>query len=57
MYYYEHVDGETIPKPDIVVDMAGGPLEYFNSPFVARWWHKANKPTSPSPSSPKLKGQ
>jgi len=39
MYYYEHTDGSTISKPDIVVDMAGGPDDYFDSPFVVRWWY------------------
>lgn len=37
-YYYEHTNGEIIFKPKIVVDMGGGPSEYFNSPFVKKWW-------------------
>lgn len=39
MYFYEHTNGEIIQKPDIVVDPIG-PAEYFNSPFVKRWWHE-----------------
>jgi len=37
-YYYEHENGEIIFKPFIVVDMGGGPREYFDSSFVKRWW-------------------
>ena len=37
-YFYEHTNGEIIKKPDIVVDMDGGPDIYFDSPFVKRWW-------------------
>jgi hypothetical protein len=40
MYYYEHIDGSIISKPDIVVNMGGGPSEYFTGPFVKRWWHE-----------------
>ena len=40
-YFYEHINGEIISKPDIVVDMDGGPNSYFEGPFVKRWWHKA----------------
>jgi len=36
-YEYIHVNGSTIRKPAIVVDMGGGPEEYFNSPFVKSW--------------------
>ena len=47
MYFYEHVNGETIKKPDIVV--APSPHEYFDSPFVKRWWWfddaESNDPT------------
>lgn len=39
MYYYEHVNGTIHTKPDIVVDMGGGPGEYFAGPFVKKWWH------------------
>jgi hypothetical protein len=41
-YFYEHTNGEIIKKPQIVVQMAGGPHEYFNSPFVKRWWFVAS---------------
>jgi len=37
-YYYLHTNGEVIYKPFIVVDMGGGPNDYFNSPFVVKWW-------------------
>ena len=40
MYFYEHVDGTIHRKPDLVVEMGGGPHEYFDSPFVKRWWHE-----------------
>jgi hypothetical protein len=36
-YEYTHIDGQVIRKPAIVVDMGGGPYEYFNSPFVKSW--------------------
>lgn len=38
MYWYEHIDGTVHQKPDIVVDMAGGPRVYFEGPLVKRWW-------------------
>jgi len=38
-YYYEHANGTVRKKPDIVVDMGGGPHEYFNSPYCKKWWH------------------
>lgn len=38
-YYYEHTDGSIHWKPDRVVEMGGGPYEYFQGPFVKRWWH------------------
>lgn len=37
-YYYEHVNGTIQWKPFVVVDMAGGPGQYFDSPMVKRWW-------------------
>jgi len=40
MYYYEHINGEIISKPDIVVDMAGGPHIYFEGSMVKKWWYK-----------------
>lgn len=43
-YFYEHVDGSIHRKPDIVVDAGGGPRDYFNSPFVKRWWHEEDRP-------------
>lgn len=38
MYYYLHVNGEVIYKPNVVVDMGGGPEMYFEGPFVQKWW-------------------
>lgn len=40
MYYYEHINGTVIQKPDMVVDIGGGADEYFDSPFVKRWWYQ-----------------
>lgn len=41
MYYYKHTNGKIIQKPDVVVDsMPGGPLVYFDSPFVLEWWYE-----------------
>lgn len=37
-FFYEHADGSVHRKPALVVEMGGGPAEYFNSPFVKRWW-------------------
>ena len=37
-YYYEHANGSIHWKPFIVVEMAGGPTDYFDSPYVVRWW-------------------
>ena len=42
MYYYEHTNGEIISKPDIVVDGIGC-KEYFDSPFVKRYWYEASE--------------
>lgn len=42
MYYYKHINGTIHKKPDIVVDMGGGPNSYFKSPFVQRWWYEDN---------------
>ena len=39
MYFYQHTNGSIIQKPDIVVHMGGGPEEYFDSPFVERYWY------------------
>ena len=39
MYYYEHENGEIIKKSNFVVDSIG-PYEYFDSPFVIRWWYE-----------------
>lgn len=36
-YYYLHSNGELIRKPAIVVESAGV-IDYFNSPFVRKWW-------------------
>lgn len=43
-YWYEHVSGEIIRKPAIVIDMGGGPKEYFDSPFVKRWGTEEDDP-------------
>jgi len=47
-YFYEHANGQVIRKPNIVVDSAGGPDQYFDSQFVKRWWktevYKIQKP-------------
>lgn len=39
-YVYEHVNGTIHRKPALVVDSGGGPWEYFNSPFVKKWWRE-----------------
>jgi len=36
-YFYLHQNGSVIMKPGTVVDSIGE-LEYFNSPFVKRYW-------------------
>lgn len=36
-YYYEHENGTIHWKPVFVVESIG-PYEYFDSPFVKRWW-------------------
>ena len=36
-YEYTHTDGTVHKLPVIVVETAGGPEEYFNSPFVKSW--------------------
>jgi hypothetical protein len=38
MYYYQHTNGTIHKKSDFVVDTGGGPNEYFQSPFVKKWW-------------------
>jgi hypothetical protein len=43
-YYYEHTNGTVHRKPAIVVDMGGGPREYFASPYVQRWWREGDEP-------------
>lgn len=43
MYFYEHVNGTIISKPDFVVNSAGGPSIYFEGPFVKRYWHEEDK--------------
>lgn len=48
-YYYEHTNGKIISKPDIVVDMSGGPDIYFHSDFVKRWWHEDENKLKPCP--------
>ncbi len=41
-YFYQHSEGNIIRKPEIVVDMAGGPFEYFFGPFVKSWWTESD---------------
>lgn len=43
-YLYEHTDGSILRKPAVVVDMSGGPEDYFDSPFVKRWWRDSEEP-------------
>lgn len=43
-YYYIHQNGELIRKVGHVVDSGGGPFEYFDSPFVTRWFKGDNVP-------------
>ena len=40
IYYYEHTNGEIIRKPAFVVETNTTPEEYFDSPFVKRWWYE-----------------
>ena len=43
-YYYEHVDGSVHFKPFVVVETGfDGPEDYFDSPFVKRWWRVREK--------------
>lgn len=51
-YFYEHTEGSIIHKPDRVVDMGGGPLEYFASPFCRSWWRESDF-LQPLPTHPK----
>ena len=46
MYFYEHKNGHIIIKPDATVDSVG-PHNYFDSPFVMRWWHEDGDHTVP----------
>ena len=39
MYYYRHINGEVISKSKLVVEYGGGPVVYFNSPYVVEWWY------------------
>ena len=41
-YYYRHTNGEIHKKQDLSVMMGGGPLCYFDSPFVDEWWFEAD---------------
>ncbi|WP_373054317.1 hypothetical protein [Thioalkalivibrio sp.] len=47
-YFYEHVNGTIHRKPAIVVEMGGGPHEYFDSPNVKRWWREQEATTHPA---------
>lgn len=40
VYKYLHTNGTIITKPAMVVDYGGGPYEYFDSPFVQKWWYE-----------------
>jgi len=43
-YWYQHINGELIFKAAWAVDSIG-PHDYFDSPFVNRWWKvKAGEP-------------
>lgn len=35
-YVYLHKNGKLIQKPEICID---DPWDYFNSPFVVKWWY------------------
>lgn len=50
-YFYEHTNGQIISKPDMVVDMGGGPAAYFQGPFVRSWWNESDllQPINPIP--------
>jgi len=37
-YFYEHVNGKIIAKPAFVCEHNTTPYDYFDSPFVKRWW-------------------
>lgn len=47
-YYYEHVNGTFHRKPAFVVEAAGGPEHYFDSPFVKRWWTEEEPDDGPA---------
>lgn len=36
-YMYEHINGTLHKKNFMIVEMGGGPYDYFNSPFVKSW--------------------
>ena len=38
MYYYLHTNGKIISKRAIVAEMGTTPAEYFDSPFVKKYW-------------------
>lgn len=38
VYYYLHSNGDLIYKDAISVDNSDGPYDYFDSPFVKKWW-------------------
>ena len=38
MYVYKHTNGKYIKKTDWAVNSIGT-WDYFDSPFVAKWWH------------------
>lgn len=46
MYFYEHTNGEIIYQTDKVVDSIGA-HDYYNSPFVVRWWHESGDHSVP----------
>lgn len=37
-YIYLHTNGNLIAKVAYVVDKYSSPKEYFNSPYVKKWW-------------------
>lgn len=45
-YFYEHANGSIIMKVGHVVTTGTSPLEYFDSPFVLRWWRGDDWPSN-----------
>ena len=47
-YIYEHINGTRIRTPFLVVNMGGGPREYFAGPMVRQWWREGDEPPPPA---------